>query len=384
MNHEPVKSSTPPPPRKRSILGVLYNWATLLLGLAALVGAIAWMSGVFHPKIEPVDAADHDHGSAGEVVEPDAKDRATARVEAIREVERVDAVGTIEPRRKTNVAGQILATILEIKVNAGDAVKRGDPLVTLDDRELQAQSREAAAAISAAEAELSLREQDLARYRKLYADKAVTREDLDRMESTYKVAAAQLRRAREQTSRIDIQLTYTKIRATADGLVLDRFVDPGDLAAPGKPLLTISDPAELELHAGIREGLAGFVHPGLELPVHIDAVGRDLIGKVREIVPQAEPTSRSVLVKIALPSDQTKGLYNGMFGRIAIAIGDRERIVAPRAFIDRVGQLDLALVQGDKRIERRFVRVGSRYGDKIEILSGLKIGETLVADGIKR
>jgi membrane fusion protein (multidrug efflux system) len=338
-----------------------------LAALAALVLVIAWMSGWFHTKVPPGEA---------EGGKPDFAGRTWAYAEMLRTTENVDAVGTVEPRRKTVVSSQILATISRITVHASEPVAKGQLLVTLDDRELQAQLREAEAAAAGAQADLVTREHDFQRYKMMYEEKAVTREDYDKFKGAYEVAQAQLRRVQEQVGRTKVMLSYSQVRAPAGGIVANRFADLGDLAAPGKPLLALHDPKDLELHASVREALAGTVRLGAELPVHIDAVSLDLSGRVREIVPQAQEASRSVLVKISLPSDKTSRLYVGMFGRVSLPIGHADRVVVPTVVVQHVGQLELIEVAGpDGGAERRFVRTGRHFGDKVEVLSGLAGGE---------
>jgi len=348
-------------------LHLLRRSFTALVGLAALALVIAWMSGWFRAKVPP-----------GEVEEPkpDLASRTWAYAEVLRINEKVDAVGTVEPRRKTVVASRILATISRITVHAGDPVEKDQLLIELDDRELQAQLREAEATVAASQADLAIRERDFQRYKLMYEEKAVTKEDYDRFKGAYEVAQAQLRRSQEQVHRIQVTLSYTQIRAPVNGIVTNRFVDPGDLAMPGKPLLALHNPKDLELHAHVREALAGTVRPGMSLPVRIDAAGLELEGQVREIVPQAHETSRSILVKITLPADKTSRLYVGMFGRVSLPIGHTDRVVVPAAAVQHVGQLELIdVASADGGIERRFVRTGRRFGDKVEILSGLKGGE---------
>jgi RND family efflux transporter MFP subunit len=274
------------------------------------------------------------------------------------------------------VASQLLAAIQEIRVRASDRVEVGQLLATLDDREIQAQLAEAEAAVAAAQADVTLRESEFARSKQLYSDRAITKEDFDRVQGAYRVTTAQLERARQQVERIKVMLSYTNITAPVAGIVAERYADPGDLAAPGKPLLAIHDPQELELDASIREGLAKCVRTGLKLRVVIDAVSLTVDGAVREIVPQAEAASRSVLTKVALPADSTAGLYIGMFGRLAIPVGDTDRVVVAASAVQRIGQLELVdVVDEEQRLERRFVRTGRRFGDQVEILSGLTIGE---------
>ncbi len=315
---------------------------TTALGLAALVLFLAWMGGAFREKVspgqEPLDR-------------PSAAGRSLVPVELARAEETITAVGSVQPRRKADIASQIIATIQEVKVQPGDKVKPGDPLIVLDDRELLAQQRESTAALSAAEADLDQRKREYDRVMAVGA--AASKDEKDRATGVYNVSQALVRRYREQASRIDIQLTYTKIKATSAGVVADRYADPGDLAVPGKALLNIQDVHELELHAAVPESQALAVTIGQKLPLRIDAAGVAGIGTVREIVPQAQQASRSVLIKVSLPADLSAPIYAGMFGRVTVPIGHTSRLLVPVAAIRQVGQLELAEVATpDGKLER--------------------------------
>jgi len=139
----------------------------------------------------------------------------------------------------------------------------------------------------------------------------------------------------------------------------------------------VYDPADLELHANVPETLAPAVPVGTALTVRIDAAGVAARGTVREVVPQAQQASRSVLVKVTLPpSPSAKPLLPGMFGRVEIPVGSVERLWVPRAAVRQVGQLDLVEVANlDGTLSRRFVRVGQESNGKVEVLSGLAAGE---------
>jgi RND family efflux transporter MFP subunit len=291
-------------------------------------------------------------------------------------METVTAVGSVQPRRKTDVASQLLATVREIKPRPGDRVKAGDVLIVLDDRELVAQQREAAASLASAEADLATRKSEYERVKSLRGSGSVSAEELNRVEGAYRVTEAQVRRAKETIGRIEVQITYAKIAASTDGLVSDRFAEPGDLATPGKPLLTVYDPNDLELQVNVPESLAAGILVGQKLGIRIDANNLTLIALVREIVPQAQQASRSVLVKLALPQASSNPILPGMYGRAAIPVGRVERVWLPQSAVSHVGQLDLVEVAGaDGTLSRRFVRVGRVSDDKVEVLSGVSPGE---------
>ena len=342
------------------------------LGILALVLIILWMSYGFQSRVAPGES---------QYERPTVGNRQLVSVRPLQTTETVSAVGTVEPRRKTEIASRLLTTIQEITVNAGDQVSAGQPLVTLDDREIQAQLREAEAAVAGVTADLAVREKDYRRYKQMFAESAVTKEDFDRVEGVFQVTEAQLARAQQQVERIQIMLTYAAIQSNEAGIVSDRFADPGDLAAPGKPLLAIHDPTELELHASVRESLAAHLNLGQKLRVQVDAAHIDTEGTVREIVPRSEAASRSVLVKVTLPKqplpkDVEDQLYIGMFGRLQIPVGQLDRVVIAASAVQQLGQLDVVDVVADNdRLQRRYVRLGLRIGDDVEILSGLRVGE---------
>lgn len=360
-------SSDHPPGRSSRVLRVVKTLVSVTLALAGLALFLAWMGGAFHAKVPP---------GVEEVNRPTSTGRTLVPAERTVGMETVTAVGSVQPRRKTDVASQMLASIREIKPRPGDTVKAGDILIVLDDRELVAQQREAVASLAAAEADLVTRKSEYERFKTLRGTGGVSAEELNRVEGAYRVTEAVVRRAKETISRIEVQISYTKISAGNDGLVSDRFAEPGDLATPGKPLLAVYDPSDLELQVNVPESLASGLAIGQKLDIRIDANNLATTAAIREIVPQAQQASRSVLVKLALPKFSNNPVLPGMYGRAAIPVGQAERIWLPKDAVLQRGQLDLVEVAGeDGTLSRRFVRVGRVSEGKMEILSGLTAGE---------
>lgn len=347
------------------VFAVVKSVVSVTVALAGLVLFLAWMGGAFHDKVQPGIAP---------VERPSAAGRQLVTAERTAETQTITAVGSVQPRKRTDVASQLLATIREIKPRPGDAVTAREILITLDDRELMAQQREAMAALTAAEADLVTRRRDYERIKDL---SAASSEEKGRVEGAFRVAEAQAARAKETIARIEVQLSYTKISSSTDGVVSDRLADPGDVASPGKPLLTVYDPNDLELHASVPESLATGIRVNQKLLVRIDANNLSAEAAVREIVPVAQQTSRSVLVKLALPVQTANPTLPGMFGRLVIPVGEVERVWLPSRAILRRGQLDLVEVvdASGSELTRRFVRLGREANDKVEILSGLTAGE---------
>ncbi len=353
--------------RSSRVLGVIKTVVSVVFALAGLGLFLAWMGGAFHEKVPP---------GRYEVEKPSSAGRSLVAAERTVGPELVTAVGSVQSRRKSDIASQLLATIIEVKPRPGERVEAGSVLVVLDDRELLAQSREATASLAAAEADLVTRKSDFNRIKELRASGAASAEELNRVEGAYRVAETQVSRAKETISLIAVQLTYTKIVAGTGGIVSDRFVEPGDLATPGKPILTLYDPGDLELHVNVPESLASGVALGQKLGIRIDAINLDTEALVREVVPQAQQASRSVLVKLTLPQTSPTPILPGMYGKAMIPVGQVERVWVPQSAVIRRGQLDLVEAAGsDGTLTRRFVRIGRTVENKVEILAGLTPGE---------
>jgi HlyD family secretion protein len=312
------------------------------------------------------------------------------------------ATGTVRPRTESRIESLVSAQVLDVSVQPGERVTKGQLIMRLDDRQLAARLEQAAEMLKTAEAGRRQARQSvvaaeaaygeaLAEYNrvKTYFEKeAATARDLEQAKSRHlqaraglerarqglSAAAAGIRRAREVVKEADIALGYTRILAPGDGIVLERHVDPGDLALPGKPLVSIRTAESLRLEAFVREGLIGRIRPGDQLRVSVATLGIAVDARVEEVVPYADPQTRTFLVKTLLPP--MEGLYPGMFGKLLIPAVERDVVRVPRQAVRRVGQLELMTVKTDQGWQRRFVKTGRAEGEQVEILSGLAAGET--------
>jgi membrane fusion protein (multidrug efflux system) len=157
--------------------------------------------------------------------------------------------------------------------------------------------------------------------------------------------------------------------------VVDRYVEAGDTVVPGQSLLRLFNPGRLRVIALLRESLIGRVRPGQVIGAHIDALDLGLDAVVEDIVPSADPGSRTFQIKALLPA--SADLYPGMFARLEIPLGS-ERLLVPRAAVVHSGQLTFVYVEGATGPERRSVRVGTAHGNDVEIVAGLRGGMTVV------
>ncbi|HAK96029.1 MAG TPA: hypothetical protein DCM87_13815 [Planctomycetes bacterium] len=306
-----------------------------------------------------------------------------ARVETAEIPIITEAVGTVRSRRQSDVASRVMAQVKETRAAAGDAVAEGAVLMVLDDRDLAARKAQAEAALAAQRQQRDEAARELERTRKLAAQDAATAQELDILTFRFAAAEAAALAAEKALEDATVQAEHAIVRAPFAGVVIEKRVDPGDLAAPGAPLITLYDPRELRLEAAVEERIAGAVKTGDALKVRIDALGAELDGRVSEVVPAVDPATRTGLVKIDLP--ETPGLRPGMFGRARIARGTRAAVAVPRDALVRRGQLELVfwLPEGGDRARMAIVRGGGLLpdGERVEILSGLEAGRQIIVPG---
>ena len=341
----------------------------IVIALALLGGIMAYLAGFFEEKI-PVDFKG---------VLPSHGDGAIFTVEVTAEPVIEQAAGTIRAKVETVISPLISATISTIAVRAGDDVKRGEVLAELDSRELQARVDQAHQAVVAAKANLSLAERDSERIQRIFrADSgAVSKAELDRVQASLRTARAQLLGARRQEDEAKTALSYSTLAAPISGRVVERYADPGDTARQGVALLRMYDPATLRLEASVRESVASRLTRGQSLTAKVDALDQAFEAVVDEIVPSADPGSRSFLVKVGLRG--TSGLFPGMFGRLLIPIGQTHKIYIPSKAVTQVGQLHFVILKTEQGPVRRYVRLGVRTGaDRVQVISGLASGEKIL------
>ena len=342
-----------------------------LVGLAAIVGILAWLMGAFHEKTPP--------GEAAPVTLRAPEGAATHRVTASEVQLTETAVGTVHPVNRVSVGSKLLARVKTMLVTrAGVPVQENDLLVELDDTDLQAQLAQAKAALDAARSENKQAEVERDRTKTLYEQRVEPKAALDKAETAVQTTAAAVTRAEQGVAFADSQLEYTQIRAPISGVVIDKQVEAGDLAVPGQTLVTLYDPGKMQLVARVRERLAMRLERGGEVAVRIDALDLDCHGTIQEIVPEASAASRVFEVRVTGPCPP--GIYAGMFGRIYVPTGTRSELRIPVEAVRRVGQMETVfVVQEGGALQRRFVQTGRQTDGEIEVLAGLTDGETILA-----
>ncbi|MDH4301783.1 MAG: efflux RND transporter periplasmic adaptor subunit [Nitrospira sp.] len=280
---------------------------------------------------------------------------------------RVEVTGQVAAIFQATLSSRIQGTIDKLLVRESTKVSKGQVLIKLDSRDLQADLARANADVENTKAHLD-------RMNQLYTQDAVSKQEMENATRAYRVAEAN-RKA------VEAQLSYTVVKAPFDGVITEKKVEAGELASPGQPLLKMEDPRRLRLEATVAEGDLKSVSNGDTISVVIDALGVDvLIGRVSQILPAGDPHTHTVMVKVDLPT--TPGLRTGMFGRFQLDKGATPTILVPLTAIVERGELTSLYAVGADHVARlRWVKLGRRFDQQVEILAGLNEGERILTDG---
>jgi len=331
---------------------------------------------------------------------------AAVQVETVTASEIADyyqASGSVRARYSAAIAAKITANILDVRVQTGDHVQAGQTLIALDRRDLEAHLRrseaaraeadsaidETESAITAARANFELARVTHKRFEELLAKASVSQQEFDESqtrlrsaEAALEMAASKRRQVEARRSQADaeiaaasVALGYGRLAAPFAGLVNERKADPGSLATPGAPLLTLEREGNPRLEASIDESRLGLVRVGESVAVEIDGLNRTFTGRVAEIVPSVDAATRSFTVKIDLPA--APGLRSGMFGRAGFTARKRRALLVPQSAVLERGHIrSVYVVEGDTA-RLRFVTLGEGR-DEREVLSGLTAGERII------
>jgi RND family efflux transporter MFP subunit len=274
----------------------------------------------------------------------------------------VETAGTVRPVERAVIAAKISGTVAALPLTLGQTVKRGDLLVRLAAPEFAARAAQARAALDQAE-------RDEQRTRTLAASGADTHD-------AAAAAADRLRAARAALTEAEAMLGYTEIHAPYDGRVAAKHAYPGDLASPGQPLLVLESSAAFQVEAAMPASLTTTLTLGTSLTVHVADTAAPLLCPVAEIAAAADPATRTVLVKLALPA--TDAALSGRAARVELPGAPTEALLAPVTTVTRFGQMERVFVVADGHVQLRLVKTGAVRGDRVELLSGVSAGDTLV------
>lgn len=323
----------------------------------ALLGSAAAASGPVVPTVAAVPAA------AGSLLDLDA---------------------VLQPVRQATLTAQIGGNVTALHVRSGDTVKRGQALLQLDDRDARAGLARGEAGVAQAEAELLNARSALARQRDLLNSGFVSPAAIDSAETQFRGAQAGLQQARAARTQAALSQGFAQPAAPFDAVVLATHVDTGDLALPGRALVTVYEPGRLRAVVQVPASRTGGVARATQVQVLLPD-GRTFTPLASELLPTADPVSQTVEWRLELPA-QAASARPGQTVRVqARAVAERasSRPALPAAAVLYRGELTAVYVARDAGFVLRAVRVGPAIGGQVEVLAGLSAGERVALDPVR-
>jgi RND family efflux transporter MFP subunit len=294
--------------------------------------------------------------------------------------------GVVEALRQTVIAAQVSAAVVELKVKPGDRVAAGQVLMRLDARAADQTAAASDAQVRAARATQDVAAKEFARQQQLAADKFISAAALDRAEAEFKAAQAQSAAQVAQAGAARTTTGFFVVRAPYAGIVSDVPVTLGDMALPGRPLLTLYDPAALRVTAAVPQSVAGALGDTKAVRAEIPGLAgaaREQVPQRVQVLPSADASTHTVTLRADLAAGLA-GVMPGQFARLWLPAADGARAVSPwvplSAVVRRAEMTGLYVLDGNGRPLLRQVRLGRSDGERVEILSGLREGERVASD----
>ena len=290
--------------------------------------------------------------------------------------------GVIEAVNQATLSAQTGGRVLELPFDVDDYVPAGAVVARFTDVEQQSAQRRAQAALAAAESTAREAEADYERIREIHARKLVAKAQLDQATARRDGARAALDSARAALRESAEQVDYTVIRAPYSGIVVKRHVQVGETVRPGQALISGISLGELRVEVQVPQSDVAAIREHRQAAVILDAAsGERLEAKEVVVYPNADPQTHSFRVRLELPAQET-GLHPGMTVKVAFTVGEAQRLLVPAAALLQRSEVSAVYVLDAQGPTLRQVRIGHRYGDRVEVLAGLDDGERIALDPV--
>lgn len=293
----------------------------------------------------------------------------------------ITASGKIEAVQNANISTRMMGYVNNVPVKVGDKVSKGQLLISINSADISAQKGQVNASIIEATAALKSAKRDFNRYTALFAENSASQKEMDDMTANYDMSKARLEAAKQMKNQVNAQLSYSNITAPFSGVVTGKYINKGDMANPGMPLLSIENPNNFQVIAMVPESEISKIKEGQPANIHIKSINKLIAGKVTEVSSSAKNTGGQYLVKVNLDKTDIK-LLSGMFTSVQFPIEkttNTSPILIPTSAIIKRGELNgIYIVSQSNTALLRWLRLGRVYGDNVEVLSGLSNDETFV------
>jgi RND family efflux transporter MFP subunit len=295
------------------------------------------------------------------------------------------AEAVVEAVRQSTVAAQIAGRIVDLRFDVGDYVKKGEVIARIDERAASQAVAATEAQVRQAEAALRNARAEYERSKQLVAQKFLSQAALDRTEADYKAAQARVSALLAGAGQAQTERSFATIVAPYSGVVSARHVELGEMAVPGKPLMTGFDPGTLRVSATIPQAQVAAIRAGAKARVEVPSIAKWVEATELTIIPTADPRTHTTQVRLGLPAD-VRGIYPGIYARAHFVTGRAAALLVPRAAVVQRSELTAVYVIGEAGTppQLRQIRLGTAGDERsVEVLAGLRAGERVALEPVK-
>jgi len=294
----------------------------------------------------------------------------------------IESIGTLNPFEEVTVSAEVEGVLRSVKVEEGTQVSKGMLLAAIDDSDYSLEVKRAEAALRQAEATLENTRLEHKRKDALFQEELVTKQQYDDVVTRLSLADAEVERAKASLSLARLKLAKTKITSPLACVVKEKRVSAGDFVKNGTPLFVIIQPNPIKLRFTVPEKDVGRLKMHQEVILKVDGFpGSEFKGKVNIVFPNVEEKTRTLQIEALVPNNNGI-LKPGLFAKVILyTAGERNTIVVPvTALLYEAEKVKVFTVEGERAKERE-VKLGSKYGETMEIVEGIKEGEKVVTFG---
>jgi RND family efflux transporter MFP subunit len=294
--------------------------------------------------------------------------------------------GTLRGNRRVPLSTKMMGTITDLDLDVGDRVRSGQTLARVQSQSVRAQKRQVQARLQEAEAALRNAKTTFDRIKALKEKDSATQKEFDDAQTAYQSAQARVEALKSQLDEINETLAYATITSPIDGFVVEKRAEEGGFATPGRPLLVVESLDDLKAVVQVAESDINRFAVGDSVTVEVGAAGNaQRPGTVTQINPSGNYASRQFEVQVQLrqrPSapNEAQALKSGMYAELLYPMEVSTALTVPETALVHRGQLTGLFTVSDSTALLRWVRIGETRGDRVEVLSGLRSGETYIAD----
>ncbi len=293
------------------------------------------------------------------------------------------AEGVVEAVKQTTLGAQVAGRIVELNVKAGDSVRAGQVLARIDARTADQAVAASLSQVAEAEANLANAKRKHERNVDLLAQKFVSPAAVDQSEADYKAAQAQLAAVKANAGQASAAQSFNTITAPYAGVVGATLAELGDMAQPGRPLVTVFDPRDLRVTASLPQASLPKLKLTEPVRVEIASTGKSVTATKVTVIPVADARTHTTRIRLDLPA--AEGVLPGQFARAWFVTGGARALAVPATALLRRGEVTAVyVVDGQGRAQLRQVRAGEEVGEGfVEILSGLSAGERIATNPVQ-